>query len=133
MRKRWYSLCLAHLCVTIKKCYYIVSMDKAVHAELEKIKELIINAIPIEQIYLFGSYAYGTPRKDSDLDLYVVLKDEVHLREIDASIKIRQAICEQQTMPLDLLVIKNSRYLERKTAPTLERKIAREGILIYGA
>ena len=108
-------------------------MDSAVRAELDKLKELIVNTLPIEQIYLFGSHANGTAHKDSDLDLYVVLKDEVQLRDIDASIKIRQAICEQQTMPLDLMVIKNSRYLERRTAPTLERKISREGILIYGA
>ena len=114
------------------KCY-IINMDTAVQAELDKLKELIINAIPVEQIYLFGSYAYGTPRKDSDLDLFVVLKDEVPLRDIEAAIKIRLAIGDHQSMPLDLLVIKSSRYLERKAAPTLERKIAREGILIYAA
>ena len=107
-------------------------MDMAVQDELNKLKELIVNTIPVEQIYLFGSYAYGTPHKDSDLDLFIVLKDEVPLRDIDAAIKIRLAIGEHQSMPLDLLVIKKSRYLERKTAPTVERKIAREGILIYG-
>jgi predicted nucleotidyltransferase len=108
-------------------------MDAAVQTELTKLKELIINTVPVEQIYLFGSHAYGTPQKDSDLDLFVVLKDEVQLRDIEAAIKIRLAIGEYQSMPLDLLVIKKSRYLERKTAPTLERKVAREGILIYGA
>ena len=114
--------------------YYIADMmDTAVQTELDKLKELIINAIPVEQIYLFGSCAYGTPHKDSDLDLFIVLKDEVQLRDIEAAIKIRLAIGDQQSMPLDLLVIKRSRYLERKNAPTLERKIAREGILIYAA
>jgi predicted nucleotidyltransferase len=108
-------------------------VDTAVQEELDKLKELIINAIPVEQIYLFGSYAYGTPNKDSDIDLFVVLKDEVQLRDIEAAIKIRLAIGEKQSMPLDLLVTKKSRYLERKVAPTLERKIAREGILIYAA
>jgi len=108
-------------------------MDAIIQAELDKLKELIINAIPVEQIYLFGSYAYGKPHKDSDLDLFVVLKDEVQLRDIEAAIKIRLAIGDHQSMPLDLLVIKRNRYLERKDAPTLERKIAREGILIYAA
>jgi DNA polymerase sigma len=41
-------------------------MDETVRAELDKLTELIINAIPVEQIYLFGSYAYGTPHKYSD-------------------------------------------------------------------
>ena len=116
-----------------EKAYNQTVMDIIVKAELDTLKEIIVNTVPVEQIYLFGSHAGGTSHKDSDLDLYVVLKDEVQLRDIDASIKIRQAICEQQTMPLDLLVIKNSRYLERKAAPTLERKIAREGILLYEA
>ena len=108
-------------------------MDAIVQAELDKLKELIINAMPVEQIYLFGSYAYGKPHKDSDLDLFVVLSDEVQLRDIEAAIKIRLVIADYQSMPLDLLVIKKSRYLERKAAPTLERKIAREGVLIYAA
>jgi predicted nucleotidyltransferase len=44
----------------------------------------------VESIYLFGSFAYGTPSKDSDsdLDLYVVFKDELPMREIDAIIAI---------------------------------------------
>jgi len=100
-------------------------MDNAVQAELNKLIELITATVPVELIYLFGSYAYGTPQEDSDLDLFVVLKDETQLRDIDAAIKIRIAMCDQQSMPLDLLVIKKSRYLERK--------IAREGILIYAA
>jgi len=108
-------------------------MNSAIQSELDKLKELIINTLPVEQIYLFGSYAYGNPQKDSDLDLLVVLKDEVQLCDIEAAIKIRLAISEHQSMPLDLLVIKKSRYIERKIAPTLERKIAREGILIYAA
>jgi len=107
-------------------------MDSSVQAELDKLKELIINAIPVEQIYLFGSYAYGTPHKDSDLDLYVVLKDEVEMREIDASIIIMNAICDVKTIPVDIISTKKSRYLWLKNGPTMERKIAREGILLYG-
>jgi len=107
-------------------------MDSAVQAEIDKLKELIINAIPVEQIYLFGSYAYGTPHKDSDLDLYVVLKDEVEMREIDASIEIMNAISDVKTMPVDIISTKKSRYLWLKNGPTMERKIAREGILLYG-
>ena len=108
-------------------------MNSAIQAELDKLQKIIVNTIPVEQIYLFGSFAYGNPQRDSDLDLFVVLKDEVQLRDIEAAIKIRLAISDYQSMPLDLLVMKKSRYLERKIAPTLERKIAREGVLIYAA
>jgi predicted nucleotidyltransferase len=38
---------------------------------IEKLKPLNLN-----QVILFGSYAYGTPHKDSDIDLYVVTNDD---------------------------------------------------------
>jgi predicted nucleotidyltransferase len=108
-------------------------MNQVIQVELEKLKNIIITIFPVDQIYLFGSYAYGSPHKDSDLDLFVVLKDEVMVRDIEAAIVIRQALSEHQSVALDLIVTKKSQYLERKTAPTLERKIAREGILLYAA
>jgi predicted nucleotidyltransferase len=107
-------------------------LNTAIQSELDKLKELIINAVPVEQIYLFGSYAYGKPRKDSDLDLYVVLKDDVETREIDAEVKILNAIGREKTKPVDIIANKKSRYLRLTTGPTMERKIAREGIKIYG-
>ena len=107
-------------------------MNSDVQAELDKLKDLIINAVPVEQIYLFGSYAYGTPGKDSDLDLYVVLKDEVQMREIDASIEIMKVISPVKTKSVDVIATKKSRYQRLTVGPTMERKIAREGIKIYG-
>ena len=107
-------------------------MDKAIQAELDKLKELIINAIPVEQIYLFGSYAYGTPRKDSDLDLYVVIKDDVPMRELEAGLQIRFAIDRKKSMPVDIIAKKKSNFLSRLDDITLERKVTRDGIMIYG-
>jgi predicted nucleotidyltransferase len=39
---------------------------------LTKVLELIVERYEPEQIILFGSYAYGTPRRDSDVDLLIV-------------------------------------------------------------
>ena len=47
---------------------------------IEKIKLDIVKKLkPLNpyQIILFGSYAYGTPTKDSDLDISVIEKGEV--------------------------------------------------------
>ncbi|MDR2733933.1 MAG: nucleotidyltransferase domain-containing protein [Spirochaetota bacterium] len=107
-------------------------MDTAIQAELNKLKELIINAIPVEAIYLFGSYAYGMPRKDSDLDLYVVLKDEVSMRDLDAGLQIRFAIDRKKSMPVDIIAKKKQDFDERLDNPTLERIVKRDGIRIYG-
>jgi len=107
-------------------------MDETIQAELDKLKELIINAIPVEQIYLFGSYAYGTPHEYSDLDLYVVLKDDVEIREFEAVLKILSVIRNVKTKPVDIIANKKTKYVWLTTGPTMERKIAREGIKIYG-
>jgi len=43
--------------------------------DIEEIKSEIIKRLePLNpnKIILFGSYAYGTPHKDSDIDLYIV-------------------------------------------------------------
>ena len=107
-------------------------MNSAVQTELDKLKELIINAIPVEQIYLFGSYAYGTPHKDSDLDLYVVLKDEVKMRDLDAGLQISMAIARKKSMPVDIIVKKKKDFLDRLGDFTLEQKVTRDGVRIYG-
>jgi predicted nucleotidyltransferase len=107
-------------------------MDNAIQTELDTLKDIIINTVPVEQIILFGSYANGTPHKDSDLDLYVILKDDVQMRLIDAAIQIRHAIGRKKTMPIDIITNKYTRYQELKNHATLERTIEREGIKIYG-
>jgi len=107
-------------------------MTTAIQSELETLKEIIICTVPVEQIWLFGSYAYGTPHKDSDLDLYVVLKDDVQIRMVDAAITIRLAIGRKKTMPVDVVTNTIGKYRERSKFPTLERTIEREGIRIYG-
>ncbi len=49
--------------------------------DIEKLKPLIIEKLmPLkpDKIILFGSYAYGTPNEDSDIDLFL-LKDDLSL------------------------------------------------------
>ena len=36
-----------------------------------------LRPIDPERVILFGSYAYGTPDADSDIDLYIVTKENV--------------------------------------------------------
>jgi predicted nucleotidyltransferase len=103
-----------------------------VQTELDMLTDIIANTVPVEEIYLFGSYAYGTPHKDSDLDLYVVLKNEAEMREIDAMLAIGRAIARKKTMPIDIMALKLDRFIERKQCPTMEKKIVTEGIKIYG-
>jgi predicted nucleotidyltransferase len=49
----------------------MVDIETLKHEIVERLKPL-----DPEKVILFGSYAYGTPTPDSDIDLYVVTKDE---------------------------------------------------------
>jgi hypothetical protein len=51
--------------------------------DLEELKPLIIERLkPLNpnKIILFGSYAYGTPNEDSDIDLFL-LKDDLDIND----------------------------------------------------
>ena len=43
---------------------------------LKSIAKLIGESLPIEKIILFGSHGSGRPTKDSDVDLFVVMKSK---------------------------------------------------------
>ena len=71
----------------------------------------IVERFDPERIILFGSYAYGKPHSDSDVDLLVVMNTP--LKETEQAIRICQSIPYQYA--LDLLV---------RTPETLQRRIA---------
>jgi len=51
--------------------------------DIEKLKPLIIERLkPLspDKIILFGSYAYGTPNEDSDIDLFLI-KDDLTIED----------------------------------------------------
>src|ERR1700730_3959427 len=52
-----------------------------------------------DKIILFGSYAYGTPHVDSDVDILVVMPAR---NELDQALRLRLAV--DYHFPLDLLV-----------------------------
>jgi len=108
-------------------------MEQSVQKELDLIKESVLKTVPAEAIYLFGSYAYGTPRADSDLDIYVVVPDDIPQNPLDISADIMTGLYKKIKTPLDLLVGRSSVFNSRKEAPTLQKTIARQGVLLYGS
>lgn len=98
--------------------------------DLTCICRIIGETVDAEKIYLFGSHAYGTPNADSDYDLCVVIPDST-LRPADAIKKIRKALFTVQDVPMDIVVYRSSSFLQRQNSACLERKIAREGVLLH--
>jgi len=107
-------------------------MEKRIQDELNILTDIIVDTVPVEQIFLFGSYAGGTPNADSDLDVYVVISEEIDIRELDAMMLIRKAIRSKKTMPVDVVVSKKNKFDQRKSELTIERQIAQEGLVLYG-
>ena len=107
-------------------------MDVAIQSDLDLIKESVLQTIPAEAIYLFGSYAYGTPNEDSDIDIYVVVPDgTTELGELYADIV--GLIGRKRVFELDLLMGHSSVFNRRKNGPTLERVVAQKGTMLYGS
>ena len=106
-------------------------MDEITRKELAALTEIIVNTVPTDRIYLFGSHAYGTPGPDSDFDLYVVLQDDAPYRAVEATQKIRSAV-QLRTKPLDIIATKKSRFESRLHAITLEQEVAERGVRLFG-
>lgn len=68
--------------------------------QIDDITRRIASSYHPDRIILFGSYAYGNPSEDSDLDLLVVLPFEG--RPVYKSIEILEML--HPTVPLDLIV-----------------------------
>ena len=102
-----------------------------INQEILDITEAIKRAVPAERIYLFGSHAYGTPNEDSDYDFFVLLPDD-GIKPLDAAQSAHRALIRvNQRTPVDILADYRSRFEDRKKLNTLERKIAREGVVLY--
>ena len=106
-------------------------ITSVIQNELDHITSAIKANTEPEAIYLFGSYANGTPNDDSDIDIYVVVPvSETDTIELGAN--IRMSLSQRKTFLLDLLIGKKSTFENRKNRLTLEKVIADEGVKIYG-
>jgi predicted nucleotidyltransferase len=80
--------------------------------DIEKIKPEIIERLKTlnpDKIILFGSYAYGTPNEDSDIDIFLVKNIEAEAAreyKLNARKKIRDLITKYK-IGFDILVAPN--------------------------
>ena len=83
-----------------------------------------------QRVILFGSYAYGRPTEDSDVDLLVVMP--VQGSTIDQSVNIRMAV--RPPFPMDLLVRTPEKIQERRDmGDPFVRTILDDGKVLYEA
>jgi predicted nucleotidyltransferase len=98
--------------------------------EITELCDRIARKFKPERIILFGSYAYGVPNEDSDVDLLVVLP--LTDSRTAKAIEIRNAI--PVDFPLDLLACSPD-YLKQRVSQEdfFLREIVEKGQILYEA
>jgi predicted nucleotidyltransferase len=102
----------------------------------EDIKNEIVGrlkqALSPAAIYLFGSYAYGTPGIHSDIDIFIVLNNnDTHLRK-----KISEAYKAMRgtTIPVEFKTATLDEFTKRSTwVSSIERVVTQKGVILYDA
>src|SRR6266511_6467361 len=95
---------------------------------IDEIVRQIVEKFQPEKIILFGSYARGNPRPESDVDMLVVM--DTPLKDVRQAIEICQQI--EYRFGLDLIVHKPKYLAERvKKGDWFLRDVLKEGKVLY--
>ena len=105
-------------------------MDSIVKEELDRYVSFISKMDGVVRIYLYGSYAYGKPTENSDINLMVVVNDGVD------SLKVMQGVSRglmNRRVSLDVLVdtVSDFAELSEPDRVTLQREIKNKGVLVF--
>jgi predicted nucleotidyltransferase len=87
----------------------ITSRERIPPEAIDSVVQQIIENFNPKKVILFGSYAYGQPRPDSDLDLLIIMKTS--LSGVKQAVEISRQI--QYRFGLDLLVYTPERLDQR--------------------
>jgi len=108
----------------------LIKVEKVDEEFLKEVVKRIVSAVDPEKIILFGSYAYGMPKKESDLDLLVVVK-ESSLPRYKRSVPIYKALAGI-LIPKDIIVYTEKEIEEWSNVPlAFITTIIRKGKVIY--
>lgn len=97
---------------------------------IDHVVEQIVERFKPQKIILFGSYARGNPRPESDVDILVVM--DTPRKDVQQAIQICQQI--EYRFGLDLIV-HTPRYLEEriKMGDWFLQDVIKEGKILYEA
>ena len=97
---------------------------------IDEVKNRLIEVYHPLEIYIFGSYAWGNPTADSDLDLLIVVEhssEKKHKRGIKGSLSLYGL-----GLSKDIVVFTKDEFDHRvNDVTTLCYKVKKEGLQIY--
>ncbi len=99
---------------------------------INQIVEKIKTQYHPQKIIIFGSYAWGSPSKDSDLDLFIIKETKEKHRE--RAVNLRRILSkENEFVAMDILVYTPEELAQRsKIGDSFIGKILKKGKLVYG-
>jgi predicted nucleotidyltransferase len=101
-------------------------MEPGLRESIQSIKEVF----PVSDVYVFGSYARGDERPDSDIDLLVVCT-ETPRDLFELTYEIRKHLHERIDLALDVMVTTDSAFEKRRSQPwTVEHTAQSEGVAV---
>lgn len=110
-----------------------MTLDKTIeHEIIERLKP-----IHPEKVILFGSYAYGEPNKDSDIDLLVVTQDDFIPQNFAEKMKVTLRVVKlldalRKQVAMDIIV--HTRPMHEKfmaLRSMFSKELLKKGIVLY--
>jgi len=85
--------------------------DRKIREVIYKVVDEITKEYQPSKIILFGSYAYGEPTEDSDVDILIVAKRRLSPEE---TYKIQRQLFGVFSIPIQLISVSEEEFLETK-------------------
>lgn len=101
--------------------------------EIERILRRIVQEYHPLKVILFGSYAYGTPHEDSDIDMLVI--KETSERFIDRWVAVQELIADsERRTPVEAIVVTPDELTQRLArGDQFFQEIVARGEVLYAA
>lgn len=103
--------------------------DAQINQILDRAKSRLIDEFSPKAIYLYGSYAYGTPHEGSDIDVLVVVEqsDETFFKRSARAYRALRGL----GVPLDVQVYTEDEFESRAALPvSFERTVKTKGVTL---
>ena len=99
---------------------------------IDNIVNIIVSKVKPDKIILFGSYARGDYRKDSDIDILILKKGLKNERGISNSLYL-EFFNNKIHIPVDIIAIDYDKYYKlNEDIGYIYKTIKQEGKIIYG-
>lgn len=109
-----------------------MTSDAIIQKAIRKIVDILVDKYQPIKIILFGSYAYGTPSADSDIDLLIVKNTD--RRPIDRWVDVKKLLRDvTRTLPVSPLVYTEQEIKERMDIKDyFVEEVLEKGEVLYG-